>query len=195
MFKLTKNMKKNIYGLILLLLIAGGLLFANREIRNEPPISPIHKPLSAADRKAALREWEATPEGVKFKKWEASQAGKKVDAGAAKIMKSIREFTNMEGVVTSLTLPPDSRLGFGMMVRINGEDYILAFGSEISNKNGLNAKNKFEQLLKLKVNDKIIVRSHNVSKAPKYAYPIVAGDYVEREGKILYKREPRQGGC
>jgi hypothetical protein len=33
----------------------------------------------------------------------------------------------MEAFVTSLSLPPGSRLGFGVMVRINGDDYILKF--------------------------------------------------------------------
>ena len=58
-----------------------------------------------------------------------------------------------------------------------------------------NFNNEFEQLHSLKVTDKIMIRSHSVSYAPKYAYPIVAGDYVERDGKIIYKRVPRQGGC
>ena len=106
---------------------------------------------------------------------------------AAKIVKHTRDSTNMEAVVTSLSLPPGSRLGFGVMVRISGEDYILSFGLEESN--------EFKQLHSLKVNDKIIIRSHVVSHAPKYAYPIVSGDYVERDSKIIYKRAPRKGGC
>jgi hypothetical protein len=93
----------------------------------------------------------------------------------------------MEGVVTSLSLPPGTRLGFGLMVKINGVDYILAFG--------LVKSNEFQQLHSLKVNDKIIIRSHSVSKAPKYSYPIVAGDYIERAGKIIFKRVPGKGGC
>jgi hypothetical protein len=101
----------------------------------------------------------------------------------------------MEGIVTSLSLPPVSRLGYGLMVRIDGDDFILAFGPEKSGKNVLNLKNEFELLHSLKVNDNIIIRSHFVSHAPKYAYPIVAGDNVQRDGKILYKRVPRKGGC
>ncbi len=139
------------------------------------------------DKKAALKKWEATPEGMKFKKWEASIVGKKVYAAEAKIRKSIREYTNMEGVVTSLSLPPGSRLGFGVMVKLNGEDYILSFGPAL--------KKEFDQIRGLKVNDKIVIKSHSVSHAPKYAYPIVAGDYVERDGKLLYKRIPGKGGC
>ena len=180
-------MKKIIFPLILVLIVVSGLVFANREIKNETSTKSIPKPLSAAENKTALEIWEATPEGKLFKKWEASPAGKKVNDGAAKIRKPIRDYTNMEGVVTSISLPPGSRLGFGVMVKINGDDYILSFGLENSN--------EFEQLHSLKVNDKIMIRSHNVSRAPKYAYPIVAGDYVERDSKIIYKRAPRKGGC
>jgi len=182
-------MKKIIYVLILPLVVVSGLVFANREIKNETSKKSIPKPLSAAERKAALKKWEATPDGIMYKKWEASPAGKKVHAGEAKIRKSIRNYTNMEGVVTSLSLPPGSRLGFGVMVRINGDDYILSFGPEKSD------DNEFKQLHSLKVNDKIIIKSHSVSHAPKYSYPIVSGDYVERDSKIVYKRAPRKGGC
>ena len=179
-------MKKIIYTLILLLVVVSGLVFANREIKNETSKKSIPKPLSAAEMKAESKKWEATPDGIKFKKWEASPEGKKVLAGAAKISNQISASTNMEAVVTSLSLPPGSRLGFGVMVRINGDDYILNFAPE---------KSQLEQLHSLKVNDKIIIRSRNVSHAPKYAYPIVSGDYVERDSKIIYKRVPRKDGC
>lgn len=178
-------MKKIIYTLILPLVVVSGLVFANREIKNEPSkINP--NPLSAAEREAELKKWEATPEGIKYKKWELSPAGQKVYAAEAKIRKNITDSTNMEGVVTSLSLPPGSRLGFGVMVRINDDDYILNFAPE---------KSQLEQLHSLQVNDKIIIRSRNVSHAPKYAYPIVAGDYVEQDNKIIYQRVPRKDGC
>ena len=180
-------MKKIIYALILPLVVISGLVFANREIKSETPKKVNPKALTAAESKAALKKWEATPNGIMFKKWEASPVGIKVQAAAAKINKSIKDNSNMEGVVTSLSLPTGSRLGFGVMVNIKGEDYILSFGPG-SNK-------EFEQLHTLKVNDKIIIKSRGVSKAPKYAYPIVAGDYVERGGKMLYKRVPGKGGC
>ena len=176
-------MKKVIYALILPLVVVSGLVFANREIKNETSKKSIPKPLSAAEMKAELKKWEASPEG------------KKVLAGAAKIRNHISAFTNMEAVVTSLSLPPGSRLGFGVMVRINGDDYILSFGPEKSDKNFLNFNNEFQQLHSLKVNDKIIIRSHNVSHAPKYSYPIVSGEYVERDCKVIFKRVPRKGGC
>jgi len=177
-------MKKVIYALILPLVVVSGLVFANREIKNETRPTP--KPLSAAEREAERKKWEATPEGVKFKQWEASPAGKKVYAGVAKIRNHISAFTNMEAVITSLSLPPGSRLGFGVMARIDGDDYIVKFEPE---------KAQLEQLYSLKVNDKIIIRSHNVSVAPKYAYPIVSGEYAERDSKVIFKRIPRKGGC
>ncbi len=182
-----KNIKKIIYALILPLVVVSGLVFANREIKKETSKRSIQKPLSVAERKVALKKWEATPDGIMYKKWEASPAGQKVHAGTAKIRKSIIEYTKMEGIVTSLSLPSGSKLGFGIMVRINGDDYILAFGPDLNN--------EFEQLHSLKVNDRIIIRSRSVSHAPKYSYPIVAGDYVERDSKIIYKRAPRKGGC
>ena len=120
-------MKKVIYALILPLVVVSGLVFANHEIRNEASKKSTLMPLSAAEREAELKKWEATPDGVKFKKWEASPEGKKLYAGAAKIREHISAFTNMEAVITSLSLPPGSRLGFGVMVRINGVDYIVKF--------------------------------------------------------------------
>ena len=176
-------MKKGIYALILSLVVVSGLVFANREIKNEGSKKSSPKPLTDAERSAAKKQWEATPEGIKFKKWETSPEGKKVYAAEAKIRKHIQDYTNMEAFVTSLSLPPGSRLGFGVMARINGDDYILRFDD------------KPQQLHSLKVNDKIIIRSHGVSHAPKYAYPIISGEYAERDSKIIYKHAPRKGGC
>ena len=176
-------MKKVIYALILPLVVVSGLVFANREIKTEASKNPSPKPPTEAERSAEIKKWEATPAGIKYKKWEASPAGKKVHAGAAKIREHISAFTNMEAVITSLSLPPGSLLGFGVMARINGDDYILRFDNEL------------QQLHSLKVNDKIIIKSHSVSYAPKYAYPIVSGEYVERDSKIIYKHAPRKGGC
>jgi hypothetical protein len=179
-------MKKAIYLLFLPLVVVGGLVFANREIKNETSKKSAPKPLSAAEREAELKKWEASPEGINYKNWEASPEGKKVLAGAAKIRTHINAFTNMEAVVTSLSLPPGSRLGFGVMASIDGVDYIVTFEPE---------KSQLKQLQSLKVNDKIIIRSHVVSLAPKYSYPIVTGDYVEQNSKIIYQRAPRKGGC
>nr|WP_299418983.1 hypothetical protein [uncultured Emticicia sp.] len=180
-------MKKIIFTLIISLVVVGGLVFANREIKNETPkISPPKK-LTAAEMKAARKQWEASSDGIMYKKWEESPVGKKVYAAEAKIRKSISNFTNMEAIVTSLSLPPNSRLGFGIMTRINDEDFILSFGPL--------KLNELQQLHSLKVNDKILLKSHSVMHAPKYTYPIVAGDYIERNSKIIYNRPPRKGGC
>lgn len=180
-------MKKIIYALILLLVVASAVVSASVGIKNETSKKASSKPLTEAEKSAAMKQWEATPAGIAYKKWEASPEGKKVYAGAAKISKYIRDSANMEAVITSLSLPPGSRLGFGVMVRINDEDYILSFG--------LLKSDEFQQLHSLRVNDKIIIKSRGVSYAPKYVYPIVSGNYVEKDDKIIYKRTPQKGGC
>jgi hypothetical protein len=189
LIKAVKSMKKIIYVLILSLVVVSGIVFANHEIKNEISKKSVVKNLSINEKKAVLKKWETTPDGIMFKKWEASPAAKKVYASEAKIRKPIKDFVNMEGVVTSLSLPKESRLGFGVMVKINRDDYILSFGLEKS------GSTEFQQLKSLRVNDTIIIKSHSVSHAPKYLYPIISGDYVERDSKIIYKRKPRKGGC
>ena len=191
-------MKKIIYVLILPLVVVSGLVFsfapfafgsdANREIKNETKTS--QKQLSVANSKANLDErkkWEASPDGIKYKEWEVSPEGKKVHASYYKIKKYIKAFTNMEAVVTSLTFKRASAKSSGpkwIIVKINGEEYMMQF-----------IPKDFQQLNNLKVNDKIIIKSHNVSHAPKYAYPIVKGDFIERDGKIIYQRTPHKEGC
>lgn len=180
-------MKKVIYALILSLVVVSGLVFANRQTGTDTSKKLTPKPLSAAEIKTEREKWEATPAGIKFKQWEASPAGKKVYAAEAKIRKHISDSSNMEAVVTSLSLPPGSRVGFGVMVRINGDDYILGYGPE--------KPDELQQLYSLKVDDKIMIRSRTVSHAPKYAYPIIWLHYVAWDGKLIYKRPPHQGGC
>lgn len=180
-------MKKVIYATILPLILVSGLVFANRESKKENSKKLVPKPLSASEKKAALKKWEATPEGIFFNNWKASPEGKQVLAGAEKIRTPINDFTNMEAVVTSLSLPPGSKLGFGIMVKIGDEDYILSFGAKKSN--------EFQQLHSLKINDRIILKGHAVSYAPKYSYPIIKGEYVERQGVIIFKAPPQVGGC
>ena len=188
-------MKKVIIEVILPLLVASGVVFATLEFGNETSNKSIQKPLSIDQRNAERKKWEATPAGILYKEWEVSHAGIKVYAAEAKINNSIRNNTNMEGVVTSLSLPKGAKVGFGVMVRINSDDYILSFGIETPGKNIMNFKSEFDLLRTLKVNDKIIIKSHNVSHAPKYAYPIVKGDFIERDGKIIYQRTPHKEGC
>jgi hypothetical protein len=179
-------MKKVINALLLPLFLAGALVFAGCQVKNDVSEKPVPRPFTAAETKAARAAWQATPEGQKYKQWEASPAGMKVFAGEANIRKYISNFTNMEAVVTSLTLPSNARLGFGVMARIDGVDYIVKFEPEQA---------QLAPLQRLKVGDKIIIRSHTVSHAPKYAYPIVTGDEVEQDGKMIYKRIVRKGGC
>lgn len=180
-------MKKLIYALILPLVVVSGLVFANQELNNEASKDSTLKPPAAAETKTEREKWEATHDGIKFKKWEASDAGKKVYAAEEKIRKQINALNPMEAVVTSLSLPPGSRLGFGVMVKINGENYILGYGPEEST--------EMQQLHNLKVDDRIIIKSHAVSHAPKYSYPIVSINYIERDGKVIFKRIPRKDGC
>ena len=172
--------------LMLPLALASGLIFTSYESISETTAKSTPKTLTAAESKAALKKWEASPDGIQFKNWEASPAGKKVHAGAAKISKFVRTNANMQGIVTSLSLPEGSRLGYGLLVKIDEVDYILSMGNVSST--------ELSQLKSLKVNDKIVIRSRFVSKAPKYAYPIVNGDYLEKDNKVVYKRVAK-GGC
>ncbi|MFV5692769.1 hypothetical protein ACM55K_12145 [Flavobacterium sp. LT1R49] len=192
-------MKKTIYFLILPLAVVSGLVFsfapfangsgANREIKNETKPSP--KPLSIADRKAApdeRKKWEASPDGIKYKEWEVSPEGKKVHASYDKIKKSIKAYTNMEAVVTSVTFQRANAKSSGpkwLIVRINGEEYMMQF-----------IPKDFQQLNSLKVNDKIIVRSRSAGYSPNHPYLIISGDYIARNNKILFKRDfSKNNGC
>jgi hypothetical protein len=180
-------MTKGIYALFLLLLSASLLALTNPVTEHETPKKTSSKSPTTAANIAALKKWEASPDGIVFNNWKSSPQGKKVVAGAAKILPHTKDGSNMEAVITSLTLPAGSRLGYGVMVKIDGEEYILSFG----------ALKPFEmqELKSLQVNDKLMIRSHFVSYAPKYAYAIVAADYVERGKKVVYKRIPPKDGC
>lgn len=180
-------MTKGIYALLFLLVIASGLALANRANEPEKPQKFSLQPANIAENIAALKRWEASPDGIAFNKWKASPEGKKVVTSAAKILPHTKDGSSMEAVVTSLTLPAGSRLGYGVMVKIDGEAFILSFGAlKLS---------EMQQLNSLKVNDKLLIKSRAVSYAPKYGYAIIAGDYVERDKKILYKRIPPKDGC
>ena len=54
-------MKKIIYTLILPLVVVSGLVFANREIKNETSKNLNPKPLSAAEMKAELKKMGGYP--------------------------------------------------------------------------------------------------------------------------------------
>jgi hypothetical protein len=175
-----KHMKKTIYVLILPLVVVSGLVFANREIKNETKPSP--KP-SIADRKAGpndRKKWEDSPDGIKYKEWEVSPEGKKVHASYDKIRKDIKAFTNMEAVVTSVTFQRNGKSSGikWLIVRIKGEEYMMQF-----------IPKDFKQLTSLKVNDKIIVKSRSAGYSPNHPYLIVSGDYIEHNNKVLFKRD------
>lgn len=184
------RMKKIVIALVLVLAIVSGLAFsfAPSDGKGESQTSKksIRKPLSDNEKKVEREKWEATPDGLPYRKWVASPAGQKVFASTAKISKSVRDYTDMPAVVTSLSLPPGSRLGFGIMVKIDTDNYILTFDPK---------KSQLAPLQSLKVDDKIVIRSRGISHAPKYSYPIIIGDYVIRDGQVIFKRAPRKGGC
>lgn len=176
-----KNLKRITYVLILPLVVVSGLVFANRDVKSKQ--SP--KPSSNSEQKARQvedrKKWEASADGIKYKKWEISPEGKKVHASHDKIRKHIKDFTNMEAVITSVTFQrpnANSSAPKWLIVRIDGEEYMMQF----------NAK-EFEQLNGLKVNDKIIVRSHSAGYSPNHPYLIVSGDYIEQNNKLLFKRD------
>jgi hypothetical protein len=184
-----KYMKKIIYVLILPLVVVSGLVFANREIKNETKPSP--KSLSIADKITNMDErkkWEASPDGIKYKEWEVSPEGKKVYASHDKIKNSIKTFSNMEAVVTSITFQRTNAKSSGpkwLIVRINGEEYMMQF-----------IPKDFEPLKSLKVNDKIIVRSRSAGVSHNHPYLIISGDYIAQNNKILFKRDfSKNKGC
>jgi hypothetical protein len=176
-----KYIKKTIYVLILPLAVVSGLVFANRELKNEPKPSP--KQLSVSDNIARMDErkkWEASPDGVNYKAWEDSPEGKKVHASHDKIKKEIKAFSNMEAVVSSVNFQRNGQSSGikWLIVNINGEQYMMQFSPK-----------DFQQLNSLKVNDKIIVRSRSAGYSPNHPYLILSGDYIEQNGKVLFKRD------
>lgn len=166
-------MKKAHLAFILPFLLLSGSLLANPKTK------------SASSPTSTWKTWRESPDGIQYARWEASPVGKKVHAGAVKINRAIQGNATLSGVVTSLSLPESSRLGFGIMVNIQGETYILALGGETD----------LEALKNLHVNDQITIKSHHVSKAPKYAFAILSPAYVIRGSKLMYKRVPGKGGC
>jgi hypothetical protein len=59
-------MKKVIFAVMLPLIVVSGLVFANRETKNESTKKKFQKPLSSSEKTAAMKKWEATPDGIKF---------------------------------------------------------------------------------------------------------------------------------
>ena len=192
-FKKMKLMKKTIYVLILSLVVISGLVFsfstfanglgANREIKNETKISS--KPLSNLEKR---KKWEASPDGIKFNEWKDSPEGKKVQASYEKIKNEINAFAEMEALVTSVTfqLPttnPSSPKW--LVVKINGEDYMMQF-----------SPNDFEKFKNLNVNDKIIIKCRSAGFSNNHPYLIISSDYIEHNKKVLFERDlSKNDGC
>ena len=178
-------MKKTIYVLIFSLVVISGFVFsfstfanssdANSEIENDTKISS--KPLSNLEKR---KKWEASPDGIKFNDWKNSPEGKKVQASYDKIKNEINAFTEMEAIVTSVTFQfpttnPSSPKW--LVVKINGEDYMMQF-----------IPNDFEKLKNLNVNDKIIIKSRSAGFSHNHPYLILSSDYIEHNNKVLFER-------
>jgi len=177
-----KELKNTIHAIILTLGLAGGMLFASCETKKETTLKSIPKPLSAAESKEVRKRWEASPDGIRYKEWELSPAGKKVHGSYDKIKKSIKDFSSMEAVVTSLTFKHENADASGLkwlIVRIDGEEYMMQF-----------SPGDFLQLQSLKVKEQIIVKSRSAGLSPNHPYLIISGDYIERNKQVLFKREP-----
>jgi hypothetical protein len=173
--------------LILTLLSLSGLYLIQNASKNKIPLDYSTKQNESVPKNLARKKWEATPAGIEFNNWKVSSDGRKVYRSESNIRSSIQGFTNMNAVITSLSLPRGARLGYGMMVNIHGDDFILSFGPEL--------KNEFHDLRKLSVGQKIVIKSHHVSHAPKYSFPIISAEYIEFNSKILYNRSTNLSGC
>ena len=192
-FKKMKLMKKTLYVLILSLVVISGLVFsfstfanglgANREIKNDTKISS--KPLSNLEKR---KKWEASPDGIKFNEWKDSPEGKKVQASYEKIKNEINAFAEMEAIVTSVTFQfpttnPSSPKW--LVVKINGEDYMMQF-----------SPNDFEKFKNLNVNDKIIIKCRSAGFSNNHPYLIISSDYIEHNKKVLFERDlSKNDGC
>ena len=175
-----KHIKKNIFTLLLVLVVVSGVVVANRDTKKEPAKKTMQKPLTAAEMKAARKKWEATPDGIAYKKWENAPEGKKVDASYEKVKKHFRDFSDMEAVVTSVTFQRENAQLAGpkwLIVEIEGETYMMQFIPKV-----------FESLKSLKVNDKILVRSRSAGFSHNHPYLILSSDYIAKDNKVLFKR-------
>lgn len=181
-------MKKKFNVLTLLLSVVSGLVFNNCEFKD--PSKPSKKVSSMAEWKTNLdqrKKWETSPEGIRFQKWEISPTGKKVHASYNKIKKSIKTFTNMEAVVTSMAFQrpngnPSSPKW--LIVQINGDQYMMQF-----------APRDFQRFKSLKLNDQIIVRSRSAGFSHNHPYLILSGDYIARNNEVLFRRDFSNKGC
>ena len=183
---IMKNMKKIITTITIVLFVISSQLFTNCEEKKETVIASksVPKPLTETQQKAnreARAKWEASPDGIEYKKWQNSPEGKKVKASHDKIRKQLQEFKIMEAVVTSVTFEREGAKGKGpkwLLVQIEGETYMMQFVSK-----------EFEQLKNLQVNDKISLKSRSAGYSNNHPYLIITGDYIAKDNKVLFKRD------
>lgn len=134
----------------------------------------------ATPKKTALQKWEASADGIQYKKWQNSYAGKKIQASYNKIKKSIKTFAAMDAVVTSINFQRPIITNTGpkwLIVQIDDEKYMMQY-----------VPKDFEKLKKLKVNDKISIKSHSAGFSPNHPYLILSGDYISKNNTVLFKR-------
>ena len=176
-----KNTKKILFTLLLVAVVVSSVVVANNISKKELSKKTMQKPHTAAEMKAARKKWEASPDGIEYKKWENSLEGKKVDASYEKIKNHFKDFSDMEAVVTSVTFQRENAQSVSpkwLIVEIEGETYMMQF-----------IPKEFEQLKSLKVNDKIIVRSRSAGFSNNHPYLILSGDYIAKDNKVLFKRD------
>lgn len=174
------QMKKNMFALLLVLVVVSGVVVANRDNKKEPSKKTMQKPLTAAEIKAARKKWEATPDGIAYKKWGNSPEGKKVNASYEKVKKHFKDFSDMEAVVTSVTFQRENVQSASpkwLIVEIEGETYMMQF-----------IPKEFEQLKSLQVNDKIMIRCRNAGFSHNHPYLILSADQISKDNKVIFKR-------
>lgn len=164
--------------LLLLLMMICSLCQTNREEADSRSIALSSDKNAAAELR---KKWEASPDGVNYKQWEDSPAGKKVRISHARVKKQIRDFSSMDAVICSLTFERDFGKSAGpkwIVVKISDDEYMMQFTPQ-----------EFQQLNSLKVNDKIKIKSRSAGLSPNHPYLIISGDYMEKNGKILFERD------
>lgn len=179
-------MKKIKTVFIMTFVIISSQLFTNCEEKKEDAIASksAPKPLTEAQQKAnreARAKWEASPDGIQYKKWQNSPEGRKIKASHDKIRKQIQEFTLMEGKITSITFQRENAKGNSpkwLLVKIDDETYMMQF-----------IPKEFELLKSLQVNDKISLKSRSAGYSPNHPYLIITGDYIAKDNKVLFKRD------
>ncbi len=136
---------------------------------------------SVNEKNTTLKKWEASSDGIQYKKWKTSTEGKKVQGSYEKIKKNILSFSPMNAKVISVTYQrPNSKVSGSkwLIVQIQGEQYMMQY-----------VLKDFVKLKSIKINDKIIVKSHSAGLSPNHPYLILSGDYIAKNNTVLFKRD------